>query len=332
MKSVQRYLILPMAAVLLVGTLTGCGKAEPDPNSGLYEAVSAKVMGMDMDVSEIYENGVSFDLQDGGKCVADLDGDTYKIKWSTDGNRVHIEGRGVELDGTIGGGDMIIENMMDMGIDMTFHCNKLLHDESASAGGVLKRLKDARDGKNVYSGFEGGSKAGSEETEVIEYGDDEDLGSLTVDGGAINGDTFVNPDYESQKGEPFSVGNVGVSVPEEWKAFEVSESSIRVIKGGSSIDDYMSMPSILIEWHPDAKGSIDSSRMEEPVNISGLKLGEHKYYGAYGTVPGNWSSYMFIDDYEDGYLFVNLSMPSDSDVYIMDADVQAIMASAEVYE
>lgn len=356
-----------MAAVLIAGMLAGCGKAKPDPNSGVYEAVSAKVMGMDMDVSEIYENGVTFDLQDGGKCVADLDGESYKIKWSTDGNSVHIEGRGVELDGTIGGGDMTIENMMDMGIDMTFHCDKLLHEDigdedtkdsdkdkkddadkenegsSASSGSVLKRLKDAKNGKDVYSGavdrdaeFWGNPdfefEEGSDETEVIEYGDDADFSGLMTDDNAIDGDIFVNPEYESETGKEFSVENVGVSVPADWKAFEVSDNSIRVIKGGSSIDDYMSKTSILIEWHPGAKGSLDTSRMEDPVNISKLKLGDHNYNGASGTVPGDWTSYMFIDEYEDGYLYVDLSLPTDSDVYLMDADVQFIMASADVYE
>lgn len=168
MKNVQRKMTLIMTCVMLGGMLTACGKAEPDPNSGLYEAVSATMMGMEIDISDVYEDGVSFDLQDGGKCIANMDGETAKIKWTTDGDSIHIEGGGVELDGTIGGGDMTLVNMMDMGMDMKFHCDELLHSEledeggkssddidksdkgGNASGGVLKRLKDAKAGENVY--------------------------------------------------------------------------------------------------------------------------------------------------------------------------------------
>lgn len=176
----KRSLGVFAAVILAAGMLAGC-KAEPDPNSGLYKAVSAQMMGMSMGVEEIYENGVSFELKDGGKCVADLDGETFNIKWSTEGNRVHIEGRGVDLSGTIGGGEMILENMMDMGLDMTFHCDELTHADltaggkssdkdkpsdkekssasAASSGSVLERLKDAKNGVDVYGPSSGSQKS-----------------------------------------------------------------------------------------------------------------------------------------------------------------------------
>jgi len=170
MKKKQKCFAYLTVCITLAGMLAGCGKSEPDPNSGLYEAVSATMMGMEIDVSDIYKNGVSFDLQDGGKCIANMDGDKAKIKWSTDGDSIHFEGAGVELDGTIGGGDMTLVNMMDMGVDMKFHCNELLHadlesedaqsapnarkkdSDSKSGGSVLARLKDAKAGKDVYGG------------------------------------------------------------------------------------------------------------------------------------------------------------------------------------
>ena len=186
MKKVKTYLMLQAATVLFAGLLAGCGKADPDPNSGLYEGVSATMMGMTMDIAEVYENGVTFDMQDGGKCVANLDGETVKLKWTTDGDSLHLEGGGVELDGTIGGGDMTIVNVMDMGMDMELHCDKLLHsdiaDEDAdedesddkdissgkpASGSVLQRLKDAKSGKAVYI-----SKGSSDS--VFSWTDDED--------------------------------------------------------------------------------------------------------------------------------------------------------------
>ena len=99
MKKVRKNFGMAVILVLILGLLSGCGKGEPDPNSGVYEGTTATMMGMTMDVSEVYENGVTFDLQDGGKCVANLDGEEVKLKWSTDGDKIHIEGGGVELDG-----------------------------------------------------------------------------------------------------------------------------------------------------------------------------------------------------------------------------------------
>ncbi len=337
MKKVQKFLTLLMTGVLIAGMLTGCGKADPDPNSGVYEGVKATMMGMTMDVSEVYENGVTFDLQDGGKCVCNLDGETVKLKWSTEGNRIHIEGGGVELDGTVGNGDMFIENMMDMGMDLELHCDELLHpelggaegssDNDALSGSVLQRLKDAKEGKDVYGTS---SSSGGDSDEVSAGSGDEESEGFTVDGDKLSGEFFLNPEYESVTGDKFEGGGISIIVPDGWSAFEMDEDSVRVIKGGSSKDDYMSNASILIEWHGDSTGTLDSGNMEEPIEFAGLKLGDHNYNGVYGTVPGDWTSYMMTDEYEDGYLFVTLSLPPDSDVYILDADVQAIMASAEV--
>ncbi len=63
----KKKLIATAAVMLTAVMLAGCGTPDPDPNSGLYEAVSAQMMGMSISVEEVYENGVSFELQDGGK-------------------------------------------------------------------------------------------------------------------------------------------------------------------------------------------------------------------------------------------------------------------------
>ena len=187
MKKERKHFVLPIAAVLLSLLITGCGKAEPDPNSGVYEGTQATMMGITMDVSEVYENGVSFDIQDGGKCVCNLDGETAKLKWTREGNSIHFEGGGVELDGTIGGGDLLIENMMDMGIDLQLHCNDLLHADlegedgnEKSSGSVLARLKDAKAGKNVYSNGASSDERSDEDNALVdatEQEQEEDAGS-----------------------------------------------------------------------------------------------------------------------------------------------------------
>ncbi len=159
MKRVNRYLIL-LVTLCFTLSLAGCKKADPDPNSGLYEAVSATGMGMELAITDLYDNGVSFDLKDGGKAVVNLDGQEFNIKWSHDGNSFHAEGGGAEFEGTIGDGVLNLEDMMGMGIDMKLVCSDLPNAGAVSdgssentpavSGSLLTRLKDAKMGQPVY--------------------------------------------------------------------------------------------------------------------------------------------------------------------------------------
>ena len=332
MKNVQKKTKLLITTVLIGVLLTSCGKAEPNPNSGVYEAVSATMMGMEIDISDVYENGVSFDLQDGGKCIANMDGETAKIKWSTEGDSIHIEGSGVKLDGTIGGGDMTLENMMDMGMDMKFHCDELLHsdiaggDEGSSKGSVLKRLKDAKAGKNVY-----GSSSSDEgkEKKVAKNNDETSDETGSESESASSGSDMTNADYKSVTGETFSVDSMSVMVPDGWEAYEESGSSVRLMKGSSSKDDYFSKSSLLIEWHPNASGSIDTSNYSDVTDIE-LNFGDLVYKGQAGMIPGGWAAAMAIAEHGDGYILMSLTAPADDDsIQIPNADFQAVMASVK---
>lgn len=339
-KRIKEKIVCPVImASMIVSLLAGCGKAEPDPNSGVYEGTKAIVMGTAMNIDEFYDGPVTFDIQDGGKCVCDLNGEKSTVKWTREGDKIRFEDDGVELEGTIGGGNLTIINLMDTGVDLELHCDNLLHPEMAGEEGsekssVLARLKDAKSGKNVYSGAASAPAATATDTASTEAssaeGTGKNDGSITVnEDGSMDGELFLNPDYESVTGKKFEGAKINVTVPDGWAAFDVSNGHICVIKGGSSPDDYMSNASIQVEWHADSTGSIDPFNMEDPVKFSGLKLGQHNYNGVYGTVPGNWSSYMMIDQSDKGYFLVTLSLPENSDVYILDSDVQAIMASVE---
>ena len=190
MKKVQRLTGIVTTMILAV-SLVGCAKPEPDPNSGMYEAVSAEMMGMAMDVSDIYENGVSFELKDGGKCEANMDGETAGMKWEVNGDSIHLKGGGVELDGTIGGGELVLENMLDMGVNMTFKCTEPAHPEllgetasgmsgAAASGNVLDRLKRAQNGETVY--YPGGGSSSDIEVDWnLDGWDTDDWNSLGID-------------------------------------------------------------------------------------------------------------------------------------------------------
>ena len=328
MKKAGKLMALLTAALMVVGMLAGCGKPDPDPNSGVYEAVTGQMMGMTVSVEEVYENGVSFDLQDGGKCVANLDGETFKIKWSTEGNKVHIEGQGVDLNGTIGGGDMTLENMMDMGLDMTFHCDKLLHADGAegalssedegSSGSVLARLKDAKSGKNIYGGS--GSTV-SEASSDTGFGEDSQTEG--------DSQSIANPDYKTINGDTYEIAGMSLLQPNGWNYFQEGDNSVRIMVGTTNKDDYMSKSSAVIEWHPNASGSLDTSNYAEPVSID-ADFGNLHYKGISGSIPGGWFGAMMIAEHDDGYILVTITAPSDdTSIDVTSPEFSAILASVE---
>ena len=117
--------------VLILALLTACGgKAEPDENSGLYEAVSAKAFGLEMAIEELYEGGMSIELKDGGKAVFTLEGKDYKMKWSHDGSDFQAKGGGAELSGTVEDGVLLLTDVMDSGVDIRLECRSLMRKSS----------------------------------------------------------------------------------------------------------------------------------------------------------------------------------------------------------
>ncbi len=350
MKKVQKQLALLAIAAMTCGLLAGC-KAEPDPNSGMYEAVSGEMMGFEMDVTDLYENGCSFDLKDGGKCKANLNGDTGSMKWTTDGDSIHIEGGGVELDGTIGDGVMVLEDMLGMGVTMKFECEELYHpelsgegassddadDESEgksskkkdskkgdgkNTGGVLQRLKDAYNGEDVYAAATEGY---NDMDDYDAYDDSEEDEDEEAEGGSAGG---VNSDYKSVSGESFTAGDVTVMVPDGWGAYEDSLGKLFLVKGGSSSADSFSCPSLAFEYHPNATGSMDTGSSDDVVPYD-LPLGDLEYHGTWRSSAG-WYYGMFMANYEDGYILASLTVPDGMDCTPDDADVQAAMASVEI--
>lgn len=153
-RSFTHILILIMLITAFILTVFGCGKSEPDPNSGVYKGVSAEMMGVSMSIDELYEGGVTFELKDGGKGTCTIDGTDYNIKWTLDGDTFHAKGGGAEFDGTLSNGVMQLDDLMGMGVNMTFVCDELSDGTAGTGGssgeGVLERLKDANSGEEIY--------------------------------------------------------------------------------------------------------------------------------------------------------------------------------------
>ena len=123
------------ALILALGTLlslAACGgTSAPDPNAGLYEAMYGSADGIQVPISTMWEKGFSIELTSGGKGSVHVDGTDGNLKWTLDGTRLHIEGvglsaRGLVLDGTLENGVMILQNVMDQGVDLRLECAEII--------------------------------------------------------------------------------------------------------------------------------------------------------------------------------------------------------------
>ena len=123
----KRILSCVLAILMLLGLAAcgGGGAAEPDPNAGVYEAVSARAFGISIDVEEVFPDGLSLTLKDGGKASFRYEGRDYSMSWTLEGEAFHAKGIGVEVSGTLSGGVMVLQNVLDSGIDITLVCKEL---------------------------------------------------------------------------------------------------------------------------------------------------------------------------------------------------------------
>lgn len=131
-------LILALGMLL---SLAACGgTSAPDPNAGLYEAKYGEASGIRVPIETMWEKGFSIELKSGGRGVVHVDGNDGNLKWTLEGTRLHIEGvglsaRGLELDGTLRNGVMILQNVMDQGVDLRLECAELIRS-SGSSGSI----------------------------------------------------------------------------------------------------------------------------------------------------------------------------------------------------
>lgn len=109
-------------AIVLISVLGGGSKTtvSDDPNVGVYNATTAEMMGMEIELSDLWEKGFSIELKDKGKCSMNIDGSKGNGKWTLDGSTFHVEGGGIDCDGTLSGGKMVLENVLGMGVTLTF--------------------------------------------------------------------------------------------------------------------------------------------------------------------------------------------------------------------
>ena len=103
--------ILACLLAVLLALALGCssGDDKNDPNLGVYTAKTAEYSGITLNVDQFFEKGFSIELKSGGKCKLTADGESANGKWTLDGTKFHVEGGGIECDGTLENGVMSID-------------------------------------------------------------------------------------------------------------------------------------------------------------------------------------------------------------------------------
>ena len=116
----MKKIIALLLTLTMLLSLAACGgSAEEDPNAGKYIGVSAAVGGFSMPMSDIYPGETWIELKSGGKGDIMLDGDSYGLKWTLEGETFTLTLEGVDSVGTLKNGAIVID-LMDMGCVMTF--------------------------------------------------------------------------------------------------------------------------------------------------------------------------------------------------------------------
>ncbi len=121
----QKIAALFLIPVMLF-CLSACGSTASDPHAGLYEAVSAEMRNITVNIADVFENGFSLELKDGGKAVFHYDGRDYSMRWSLEGESFHAAGGGAELNGSLSNGKLQLTDVLDSDMDILLICDELV--------------------------------------------------------------------------------------------------------------------------------------------------------------------------------------------------------------
>ena len=142
-------LVFVLLIVLLIRGCTGAVKDAFDPNLGVYNATTAEMYGIEMDVTDVWEGGVSIELKAKDKCVFTIDGEQYNIKWTLDGSDIRIKGKGLDCEGTLNRGVLVLQDVMDMGVNLTFQKEGGFSDNMLDGDGMTS--SDGEIGEDGYT-------------------------------------------------------------------------------------------------------------------------------------------------------------------------------------
>ena len=134
MKKSVTFKILAVLTALMMPVLAACGDdGADDPNLGLYKATTAEMAGFTMDADEAFDGGFTIELTKKGKGTITVGDEDDSFKWKLDGKKFSGEGGGVDVEGTLKGGVMILEDVMGTGMRLTLICEDIAGSNAAAA-------------------------------------------------------------------------------------------------------------------------------------------------------------------------------------------------------
>ncbi len=118
-KSIRKFIGLALAGLGIFG-MTACGGGERADSAlvGNYLAVTGEALGVTVSGDEV--SGFTIDLKEKGKGTMTVDGDSGSCTWKNDDTTVTIKVEGEEMIGTLGEDTISFDDMLGMGMALTF--------------------------------------------------------------------------------------------------------------------------------------------------------------------------------------------------------------------
>ncbi|MCL1895836.1 MAG: hypothetical protein FWG03_04745 [Clostridiales bacterium] len=135
MKIIAKRVLVMLLALVFVLAFAACGgkdaDAGDDPNLGLWVAKDAMMWGEKISVDDFFGNGFTIELKDKGKCTVNFDGTKANGSWALEDGSFTAKAGGVNVEGTLEGGELVLTDVMGMGLDLFFYKD----GEEPSGGG-----------------------------------------------------------------------------------------------------------------------------------------------------------------------------------------------------
>ena len=137
----KKITVLLLALAMLL-SLAACGwDGVDDPYAGEYEGVSVSMMGVDLDMGEVYPGENKLVLKNGGKAELILEGDKINGKWTLEGETFNLVVDGDDCPGTLQNG-VVVFDFAGSGIMMTFQKEGSNAAASVTASGNAPCIHD----------------------------------------------------------------------------------------------------------------------------------------------------------------------------------------------
>lgn len=109
-----------ISIALTVCVLSSCtGGANADKAYvGKWVSVTGEAMGITLTGEDI--GGFALDLQEGGKAVLTVDGESESVKWQNEEEILTVSANGTDMTGTVKGDTIVFDDMLNMGLKLTF--------------------------------------------------------------------------------------------------------------------------------------------------------------------------------------------------------------------